>query len=301
MVEKKICLNKKCSYGGKPQSTKNFWRNKKTKDGLFWCCKDCKKRYAKNWYKKNIERVKKGAKIWYKKNTERAKNNVTIWQEKNLEKVKKIQKNFQKKNPNYNRNWRKEIKKDIFNHYGNKCIRCGEKDIRALNLNHKNGNGTQHINSLKKKWGTFYIYIKKNNYPLEYNTLCENHNWIEHCEKKLEIPYINKENFQVWLISVSSRKKRYWKDKYEVIKHYTNGKMKCSLCPQNDIRVLTRDHITPRCFSGEKEKENNKLIKEGFPSGIRILCMNCQRKTYEEWKQKASQKGLTERLAKEIN
>lgn len=51
----KICKNKNCPHGGKPQPESNFYKQKKGKDGLTSRCKDCYRLQGKEYYEKNSE------------------------------------------------------------------------------------------------------------------------------------------------------------------------------------------------------------------------------------------------------
>jgi len=77
---------------------------------------------------------------------------------------------------------RKQLKEKIVNAFGGKCAKCGFTDIRALQIDHINGNG---INDRKKfKNYSFYKYVLKNTHSGEYQLLCANCNWIKRYEKK---------------------------------------------------------------------------------------------------------------------
>ena len=60
---------------------------------------------------------------------------------------------------------------------------------------------------------------------------------------------------------------------------YSDGKMKCELCGNDNIDLLCIDHVNHN--GGEHRKTYkghslpNQLIKENFPKGYRILCRNC--------------------------
>lgn len=77
------------------------------------------------------------------------------------------------------------------------------------------------------------------------------------------------------------QKKWREKIKYEVVKHYSDGKMNCRCCGECEYLFLTVDHINN---NGSKERKLHKggghhnyrrLIKLNFPSGYQILCYNC--------------------------
>ena len=66
-----------------------------------------------------------------------------------------------------------------------------------------------------------------------------------------------------------------------VLSHYSNGIMKCACCKEDTFEFLTIDHINNN-GNIERKRINKKgfsfycwLIKNGFPKGYQVLCMNC--------------------------
>jgi hypothetical protein len=85
----------------------------------------------------------------------------------------------------YTREWhkekRKELKKNIFQHYGGKCVCCGEERIDFLTIDHINGGGRKHRAEISKSNSgrsgpEFYRWIIKNNFPSDLRVLCYNCN-----------------------------------------------------------------------------------------------------------------------------
>ena len=79
-----------------------------------------------------------------------------------------------------------ELKKEVLSYYGHgkcACVMCGYSDIRALSIDHINGGGCQHRKSLvgSHKYGgkNFYRWLKMNNFPLGYQTLCMNCQFVK--------------------------------------------------------------------------------------------------------------------------
>ena len=64
------------------------------------------------------------------------------------------------------------------------CVKCGFNDIRALSIDHIYGGGKAHNRSIHngKLGGHFYHWLKKNDYPKGYQTLCMNCQWIKRSE-----------------------------------------------------------------------------------------------------------------------
>lgn len=68
--------------------------------------------------------------------------------------------------------------------------------------------------------------------------------------------------------------------KLRVINHYSNGSLACECCNENKIEFLTVDHVlNDGALSRRIDKGQRTIyrwiLKNNFPSGFRILCMNC--------------------------
>jgi hypothetical protein len=78
------------------------------------------------------------------------------------------------------------LKAEVLTHYGNgklACVRCSFGDIRALSIDHINGGGHKHKIELVRG-RNIYNWLKNNNYPEGYQTLCGNCQWIKRVENK---------------------------------------------------------------------------------------------------------------------
>ena len=94
--------------------------------------------------------------------------------------------------------------------------------------------------------------------------------YISHCEQK-------KEQSRLW-------REAHGSDiKVEVLSHYSDGSVSCTICHEKRMACLSIDHING---GGNKHREDIKirggsefyrwLKKESFPPGYQVLCMNCQ-------------------------
>lgn len=70
----------------------------------------------------------------------------------------------------------RKLKVEVFNVYGGKCNCCGEKEISFLSIDHIYGRGKEHKQTINVCGTQFYYWLKKNNYPKEYQCLCHNCN-----------------------------------------------------------------------------------------------------------------------------
>jgi len=83
-------------------------------------------------------------------------------------------------NQEYRKNKSLLLKKEVLTHYGNgvlKCVQCGFNDIRALSIDHINGDGAKFRRENRTK--STYPWLKKNNYPKGHQTLCMNCQFIK--------------------------------------------------------------------------------------------------------------------------
>jgi len=80
-------------------------------------------------------------------------------------------------------------------------------------------------------------------------------------------------------IRAMAHKKKYRQNiRMRCIDHYSGGTMECACCPEKIYEFLTIDHING---GGTRHKKIHNaflygwLIKNNFPEGFRVLCMNC--------------------------
>lgn len=90
-------------------------------------------------------------------------------------------KKFKPKNPN-TPTWRDKLRKEVIEHLGGRCVKCGyNADIRALQIDHINGDGNK---ARKQSWSVMWkeILADKHNRPVQ--LLCANCNFIKRAEEK---------------------------------------------------------------------------------------------------------------------
>lgn len=209
------------------------------------------KEAGQRYYQKNKERINKKQKERYWKNVEdaRKKRRESMRKFNKTEWGKKYKREYMKKYLNENKEEKnkqneltlkyyydnreilkkkymerakenvKKLKEIIFNHYGKKCMCCGETETRFLCIDHINGDGKKHreeLGSMKKWTGRgFYEWIINNNYPDTLQLLCYNCNMVKRNAKHRFCPvhhpelYIEDEKEHLyWLNYKKSERKK---------------------------------------------------------------------------------------------
>lgn len=122
--------------------------------------------YQRYYYDINKEKIREEKKEYRKKNSDKLK----VWHKNNYQK-RRVEHLKQQKEYN------DSVKKAVFDHYGNKCVCCGETEPKFLTMDHINNDGYKH----RKKTGctastNMYKLIKRENFPTSYQILCWNCN-----------------------------------------------------------------------------------------------------------------------------
>lgn len=81
----------------------------------------------------------------------------------------------------------KLVKVEVLTHYGNgklSCVKCGMDNPSCLSIDHINGGGNkERILNKTRLSSAFYRWLKKNQYPDGYQTLCMNCQFIKRFER----------------------------------------------------------------------------------------------------------------------
>jgi hypothetical protein len=138
-----------CPHCKENKSAEYYYANRRAKDGLSSYCKQCQ----------NVIRRYKRA------------NKLGFYAQKDRDATRK--------------RMREKIvvrKQLILNHYGQQCTRCGFNDIRALSVDHINGDGAKHRKEIPSC--NLYEWLIDNDYPKGFQILCMNCQWIKRHENQ---------------------------------------------------------------------------------------------------------------------
>jgi 5-methylcytosine-specific restriction endonuclease McrA len=154
-------MKKICASCLKLKPISEFYKDARSKDGLYTRCKKCHSKSTKKWQESNAEKFKEDNMKW--KNTHKKQRNEQNkkWARAHPEKRRKTFAAWRNKNPEYGKNWRKNNKEKIRHYaqnrrarvrgnggeltveewnavldfYGYQCLCCGKGDVK-LTIDH---------------------------------------------------------------------------------------------------------------------------------------------------------------------
>lgn len=113
------------------------------------------------------------------------------WRSKNIEKVREIhQRHYLKRKEKAIETSKKvyqTYKEKIFDILKRECVQCGFNDVRALQIDHKNGGGNFERKYLASRGSNYLRFVLEDitdNNDKNYQILCANCNWIKRHENK---------------------------------------------------------------------------------------------------------------------
>lgn len=247
----------------------------------WWECKICASEYNREWRRKHAEELRDYSKKYYVTHIIQHKQTAKLWRKANSEKIRMAKK--EKYNLNKvkileaQRNYNNVIRNRVMGHYSQgtpKCLQCGFSNMNALSIDHINGDGAKHRREVGGGY-RIYLWLIRNNYPDGFQVLCYNCNWLKRLGENTK-GIVKNEKKNETTLTYFRRTKEF------VFKHYSqDAKPKCKFCKTDDLRVLSIDHING---GGSRERKlvgfGNTfyiwLVKNNFPDGYQVLCMNCQ-------------------------
>ncbi len=88
------------------------------------------------------------------------------------------------KNPRLSRGFNHRLRVVTFKAYGERCARCDEDDIDVLCIDHINNDGAAHRKKIGGGGVVLYQWLKNNNWPTGFQTLCWNCNIKKEKERR---------------------------------------------------------------------------------------------------------------------
>jgi hypothetical protein len=122
-------------------------------------CRECRSKLVASWYERNRERKLAEAREKY------AADPSAHWTPERRKRANEraiIQ--------------LRKLRAEVFSHYGNECVACGETEPLFLTLDHVNNDGAEMRRTVHASQNV-YRWAKKNGYPDALQTLCMNCNF----------------------------------------------------------------------------------------------------------------------------
>lgn len=162
-VKTKQCSKCKCVY----PLTSEYWQRASTKDGFHCWCKPCKqadaRRYNRPYYETHREEIIEKTRLHALAHPEKQRARHQKWYKAHKE----------LSNTRVRMNARK-VRLDVLEHYGGKCVCCGEDRTEFLAIDHIKGGGRKHRQSIPGN--NLYRWLRNNEYPEGFRVLCHNCN-----------------------------------------------------------------------------------------------------------------------------
>jgi hypothetical protein len=125
----------------------------------------------------------------------------------------------------------------VFEHYGEICNCCGEAGKDFLQIDHVNGNGSDH----RKTWtGDLATWVVKNNFPEDFQILCANCNFAK--KKGVVCPHLWEDNSILYSKGLTRSDLRRVFDLKENIRRIRKSKKYLQMTPeeQQNLRKTFR-------------------------------------------------------------
>ncbi len=138
----------------------------------------------------DIESRRVSRRKWKLANPEKVKEQTARYRERYKERLKAYRANYYlsykvthaEEIKDVGRRTKARLKLLVLTVYGNgemKCVQCGEERSACLSIDHINNNGASHRRELNRSGTLFYRWLRDNRFPMGYQTLCMNCQWVK--------------------------------------------------------------------------------------------------------------------------
>ena len=130
------------------------------------------KEYSEKYYQANKEQCIENARRW--RRSEKGRAYTRRYCREHREQLRWTHRQFYE---------RRKI--DVLKHYGQgrcACVKCGESRLACLSIDHIDGGGCRQ-RQITGSGNQLYLWLRKNDYPAGYQTLCMNCQYVKRYEE----------------------------------------------------------------------------------------------------------------------
>ena len=107
--------------------------------------------------------------------------------QENRDRILKQHRERRDRNILYAKKYQEKLKFTVLTEYSEgdypKCVICGEERMGCLSIDHINNDGAEHRREIGySSGGQLYRWLKRNNFPSGFQTLCMNCQWVKNKE-----------------------------------------------------------------------------------------------------------------------
>ena len=167
-----------CTRCGEEKPLTEFYTDNWAGGGKDSWCKDCVKKYNRQYYVKHSEEMKAYARNYRRTHKEDLKRKRAIHYEKNKVTIRL-------RNGEWQRKTARLLRSQLLQRFGGKCEKCGFDDPRALQIDHIHGDGAKERKAHNITGVRFYRKLLKltdSELNRNYQLLCANCQWIKRFE-----------------------------------------------------------------------------------------------------------------------
>lgn len=143
--------------------------------------KQDQREYKKEYRQRNRAKLNAYARQWRAANSEHWKKLVKKSRTKHIDKNREGRRKYYWAHRSEVLAGVSKLRNKILDMFGRKCMWCGFSDVRALQVDHKNGGGRDDVSSFKSRY-SYYKHVLKVG-AKKYQLLCANCNWIKRVER----------------------------------------------------------------------------------------------------------------------
>jgi hypothetical protein len=286
---------KRCNVCHVEKSLTDFDRRRRGDGWLYnYRCKACQSEYAAEYRRKNVARLQQSKKAYHEAHWMEDQARMAAWRANNADAKRATDRAYRLTNRNrlvaQDRVYHRTLRMEALRAYGGPvpaCACCSEWRTEFLGIDHIGGGGAER----RKATGSsnFYSWLRQHQYPDGFRVLCHNCNLLFGHYEQCSHRFPDREHWARYLTDREAAREQRVRAvlrsrrrlRLEVWTHYGGDPPQCACCGESRDEFLSIDHVRGGGNAHRRELGSGGAVtyqllrKQGFPSGYRVLCYNC--------------------------